>query len=464
MPIPSQTVLIPEEDRTIQPTFSSIWSSRNTSGTSSSSTLSPVSEILSDISQHSSNPLLPSNPSASPLRPNSAPASASHLSGHIPSSAAHISLPHLPISSTSKPSDSTMINPFYADSFRGPMPIRGQKNAPPTFKGEFWKVARFLEHYNHLLEYHQVSTDKDRCHGIIEYCSRDVSDFIKSRPNYINPNWQGLHQDILKYYDADRMDSRIQVSDLISFLHQQLKKPITTLSQWRAYSRKYLATATFLKNIDQLDEIAYHGYFWFGIPESLRTIFDSKLQVKYPTYDSSSEPWPIEQIEEVAEVYFQRNKFSDKLIHLSTLGIGNKNDSEEEDDYNYFDSDEEDEEDEEEERNRYLQRLKKKSLKKKSKLPKPSKEPLPVKLLKEEPSRKITAPPEDGNIEALIHRLNTMSLEDPRYGVLYFKAISKDTTGLAAQCINRKPRQESSNKPFTCDPPPHQVLPPSNTI
>jgi len=36
-----------------------------------------------------------------------------------------------------------------------------------------------------------------------------------------------------------------------------------------------------------------------------------------------------------------------------------------------------------------------------------------------------------------------MSLEDPRYGQLYYQAVKKDKGGLVAQCIRCKPLQES---------------------
>jgi len=45
-----------------------------------------------------------------------------------------------------------------------------------------------------------------------------------------------------------------------------------------------------------------------------------------------------------------------------------------------------------------------------------------------------------------------MSLEDPQYGALYYQAVSKDPSGLAATCIMRKPKQ------VTRELPPHQYL------
>ena len=63
----------------------------------------------------------------------------------------------------------------------------------------------------------------------------------------------------------------------------------------------------------------------------------------------------------------------------------------------------------------------------------------------------------------MIKQLNTMSLQDPNYGHLYFKVLCLDTTGLAAQCIYRKPSQvittfpSSNNRPSAPRPQPPAV-------
>ena len=52
-----------------------------------------------------------------------------------------------------------------------------------------------------------------------------------------------------------------------------------------------------------------------------------------------------------------------------------------------------------------------------------------------------------------------MSLEDPQYGALYYKAVKGDQSGLVAQCIHRRPKQITSSRPFR-ELPPHQEAPP----
>jgi len=93
-----------------------------------------------------------------------------------------------------------------------------------------------------------------------------------------------------------------------------------------------------------------HAYFWYGLPEDLRNSLEIKLQTKYPTHDTSKTPWTITQIQNIAEVYFQRNTYSDKLYHLSALGIQRRYDDEDDEDEEYDeDKDEDEDEDDYEE-------------------------------------------------------------------------------------------------------------------
>jgi len=118
------------------------------------------------------------------------------------------------------------------------------------------------------------------------------------------------------------MDTRIQLPDFIMFLSEQVKKPMTNLSQWKKYSRKYISQAGFLHRNHQLEDVEMHAYFWYGLPEDLRNSLEIKLQTKYPTHDTSKTPWTIIQIQNIAEVYFQRNTYSDKLYHLPRAALG----------------------------------------------------------------------------------------------------------------------------------------------
>jgi len=66
------------------------------------------------------------------------------------------------------------------------MPLRGDRKAPKKFTGKYDEVAQFIKKYKRLLDQYQVTSDIDRCEGILEYCSKPVREFIETSLHYIN--------------------------------------------------------------------------------------------------------------------------------------------------------------------------------------------------------------------------------------------------------------------------------------
>ena len=206
-----------------------------------------------------------------------------------------------------------------------------------------------------------------------------------------------------------------------------------------------------MKQKKQLNDLEYSGYYWYGIPTHLQGIFELRLQGKLSAHDNT-DPWPIQTIQEVAESYFKRSKFSSHLPHLPILGFEEEDEEEEESDYDY---DYESDSDSDYERER-RKRRKQKAVRRKKKKARGLAQHNPTQVISEEPSRNIVSPPEEKGLEGLIHCLNMMSLEDPHYGALYYQAVSRDPSGLVVQCITRKPKQVVASMQSSRDPPPHQ--------
>ena len=440
-----------QEESTIPVTHSPHWTAiRSLSEpTTPISESSEISDHLSEISElefssTQSDNSLPTHSYTSPT--STAP---NIFQSVLPDSTTNLPLSELPISI---PKMSQYVIPPLVQ-----MPIRGSKNAPHVFKGNYKHVELFIGHYEQLLNYYHVTSESDKCHGILQYCSWSVKDFIQINPHYLSPNWTELRKDILNAYDAERMSTRIRPKDFFSFIHQCSRGQIANLSQWKKYHREYIAKAGFLKQQKQINDLQYHGYFWYGIPEHLRGVFDIRLQAKDPSYDGS-EPWPITSVQEVAESYFKRSKFTSQLPHLPSLGY----DDEEEDEDSDSDYDNDSDSDDSDEWNSRRKTSKAKKKKKKKAKGKPKREFPITRLMEEEPSRNIIPPPEEKQVEGLIHRLNTMSLDDPQYGPLYYQAVKRDASGLVAQCIMRKPKQYNEMRPNKAQPPPPQTreLPP----
>ena len=332
-----------------------------------------------------------------------------------------------PINITSFPNMNIQMNAHVPPLYN--MPIRGSKLAPKTFKGDYHKISDFIRHYNRLLDQHQVITEADKCQGILEYCVQKVKDFVRSSTHFQTPNWTRLQAEILKYYDADREESRYRVADLNAFVQRSSLQSINELADWKKYYRDYFTIAGFLKQKGLIDNKMYVGYFWYGLSPHLQKILEEKLYINYPQFDTTN-PWPIDYLDEVANFYFKRNKFPQRLGHLPPA-IDREDESDEDDsEYDSYN----DSSDDEDTRRRRRRTKKKRTKTKVKKAPK-------TQILPGEPMRKISPPPEE-EVEGLIQQLNSMSLDDPKYGLLYYRAVKNDSSGLITQCIRRSPKTE----------------------
>jgi hypothetical protein len=440
-----------QETSSIPSTSIPFWTSIRSKSepTSPTSELSNESDKLSEISELELKSPISTNSLPNSIHTNTESPTSYNLQPILSDPSTHLSLPNISLP------NSKMSPPQYTIPALAQLPNRGGKNAPETFKGSYKHVETFINHYNRLIDLYHVISESDKCHGILEYCSQHVKDFIQINPHYLTPNWTLLQNEILNAYDADRMNSRIRPKDFFNFIQSYGQGQITNLSQWKRYHRDYTAKAGFLRQNKQLNELQYHGYFWYGIPHHLQGILESRLHAKNPTFDTS-QPWPIDSIKEIAEMYFRRTKFTSQLPHLPSLGYEEDEDEDSDSDYEYDSYDSDDYDDDRNYRHKHKSKKKKKKSKSKSKRDYP-----PTQTVFEEPSRNIVSPPEEKGMEGLIQRLNTMSLDDPQYGTLYYQAVSKDKSGLVAQCINRKPKQISLptvQAPFR-DIPPHRDPP-----
>ena len=339
------------------------------------------------------------------------------------------------------------------------MPPRGDRRAPKKFTGKYDEVAQFISKYKRLLDQYQVTSDADRCEGVLEYCSKSVREFIETSPHYTSGDWDKLEAHILKYYDAEKEEMKYNLGKFLKFLSTQSKNYISNLESWKQYYRDYMSFAGHLNANQYIDQQQLHGYFWLGISESQREIFEDRLIARYPTHDTSN-PWEIEQICSVAESHFKRGKYSDRLLQFPTRFTpvdDSDYDSDSESESDQYDSDSDVDYDRRR-RAKASRRRKHRSRKSGNK----SKKQIETQQIEENRSRTIVAPQEE--IEGIISKLNAMSIQDPTYGQLYYKAIKSDPSGLVAQCISRKPLQENSSpspSAFTTTtvPPPSRQYP-----
>lgn len=357
------------------------------------------------------------------------------------------------------------------------MPIPGTKLAPEKFKGEYNLVQRFIQHYERLCDQHNVTKDTDKCETITQYCSKKVGEFIEALDSYTTSNWNQLKRDLLKFYDDDRSSKRYRQKDLITFTEETKLKKIKDLSTWKRYTRGFVRIGGWLKSKTKISEEEHATYFWQGIPRTLRVRIENRLLAQHPTR-SLATAWPVKDVETAAEAILQRDRFDRNYIDSDEEGKDATDSGESEDE---ADSEDEESEAELKRLKKQTRRLKELAAAKKAKkkagarthLDSDDEEPQSKKGTS---AKKVVSPvktSDHSEVEDLINQLNTMPLNDPSYGFIYFKAIKLDrdvekvvrrpSIGNANGNSTRGP--PPSNQGFQRDPPPHlnsQTAPPSN--
>ncbi|KAI5891943.1 uncharacterized protein SCHCODRAFT_02503883, partial [Schizophyllum commune H4-8] len=189
------------------------------------------------------------------------------------------------------------------------MPTPGSRQAPKTFKGAYYEIERFLEHYDRLVRQYNVKSGRDKCRNIIQYCSQHIGEFIMSTREYAKNDWEGLRTALLKYYNADKVHSKYKPSDVVAFVTKTQKRRVENLTQWNQYFTRFVSRAGQLANAQKLSDQDEAAYFWLGIHPALREIFENRILAKRPEHDLE-EAYPIALVCSIAEEYFQRQKFT----------------------------------------------------------------------------------------------------------------------------------------------------------
>jgi hypothetical protein len=318
------------------------------------------------------------------------------------------------------------------------MPLPGTKQAPKKFKGDYRQVKDFIDHYERLLHRYNVTDNKEKCTGIRQYCSSNVRETIEGMTAYHTPNWDHLKATLLKFYDAERNEQRYNERDLVTFIRLSRDNPITSANNFHTYQQKFYRIAGWLHNKSKITEAQLKRYFWCGLPKKLRHQVEDKILIAKPAHDMT-QPFDIADIEAAVEKIFMRTRFdvddSDNELDLDWPE-------------SISDSDDESDEDSDDD-SKHHSRSKPKSRNKFSardpeekdrKLVTPDKS---KKILKGMEKERKEAQKQD-EMEALIKQLGSMSLDDPNYGILYYRAIVMDPR---VEKIIRPPQFQGSSVP-----------------
>ena len=290
------------------------------------------------------------------------------------------------------------------------MPLPGTKKAPKKFKGDYRYIRDFLDHYERLLNQCHITNNDEKCAAIRQYCSSAVKETIEGLADYQTPDWTRLKTALLKLYDSERNDQRYSERDLMSFLRISRDTTITSMKQFRNYERSFQRIAGWLKGKGKLTEPEMDKYFWKGLPKKLRERIELRMTISDATLDLTK-PFPITKIVSAAEALLLRDRFD-----------VDESDYEQDVDWAEVASDSDSNSDNDDEYSRTRRRTKSKDDMKDRKIIHGEKARKIQKSLEKE---EVKAQEQD-EMDVLIKQLGQISVKDPRYGLLYYKAITKD--------------------------------------
>ena len=313
------------------------------------------------------------------------------------------------------------------------LPIEGTKGAPKKFKGRSGEVEHFLQHYEKLCAKHAVTAPQEKIENMTQYCSRQVREFLEGLSSYSAGDWTRFKKDFKEFFNADKDDRRFRVKDLEKYVTEARSKPaMRDLVAWRKYSRGFIRISGWLEQHHKITADENATYFWKGIPRKFRERLEHRLMGQNPTHDISK-PFDIERIEKVAKALLQRDRFD-----RERLPSDDSDDSDDEDSSDDDSSDDETDESAEEVSHKkkkvHFKKAKKLAKKKARKAHESSDEDsddeseeeiktVHRKFKKGRKTSAANAPTDhDKEVEQLIDQLNRMSVTDPGYAGIYFRA------------------------------------------
>ena len=208
------------------------------------------------------------------------------------------------------------------------LPLSGDRYAPRTLtsKARHHDLRHFLEVYDHLCSHYKITSEAEKCKGILAYCSSRVAKMIEQFPSYIQGSYSDMTQD-LYYFLADE-DNSYSISKIEALTKKWRKRKIETLEQFKHYHRKYFEVMGKAIGSEIINQKEYNRYFWEGLHHTLRRRIEDRLSVLDPDLDVSV-PFDMSDVIKAVKNIFNRKRFDQHLI--SEDGYGS--DSTEPDDY-----------------------------------------------------------------------------------------------------------------------------------
>ncbi|KAH9902525.1 hypothetical protein C8Q73DRAFT_634570, partial [Cubamyces lactineus] len=288
------------------------------------------------------------------------------------------------------------------------------------FKGQPHHVKEFLEQYEELIKWNNITDNQSKCKYLQWYCNCEVRELLGTLIE-LNTTWTNLKKKFEELFDSDQNEKQYKKSDLKRFVKEHRERWITLLAQARSYYRKFQCIAGWLKIKGIIDNKEYNKAFWKGINHSLR----NKLKVRYlrakPTHDLK-EPFEVDTLVQIFNELFGRDQFDNDDSDFEEM-----HSSGDESDTNTSNSDTDTDTDSDGSDSKAGSKKWKPVKHKKSKKSKAMSKKSKVKKNNNNISGEKSARSNDSeDMESIIQKLQKLSIDDPSYGFLYYKAFKMD--------------------------------------
>lgn len=192
------------------------------------------------------------------------------------------------------------------------LPSPGSKQAPKTFKGHHRDVERFLAHFKYLCHQKAVIGPKEKCLGLVQYCSYDVADLLEGLEEYEKDDYDGLIKKFQHLYDGGRRKGEYHIGHIEEFTRAWRGEDIQTLEVFKQYHREYIQVAGVLKSAGRIDTKEFNRGFWEGLNRDTRDRIERRMTDDDPKLDLTI-PFELDQVVKAAEHIFNRNRFDKHL-------------------------------------------------------------------------------------------------------------------------------------------------------
>ncbi|KAI0038538.1 hypothetical protein FA95DRAFT_1505453, partial [Auriscalpium vulgare] len=358
------------------------------------------------------------------------------------------------------------------------LPPLGDESAPRKFTGRYDDVEKFMKRCERLFKIHNVTSDKERCDALLEYCSSKVARYIRTLESFVTPDWKTLYVDVLDHFDADRATKRYTVRDLHAFVEDRQRKRIRSVRGFKDYDISYRSIAGELEGRKKIDEKTRNLNYWLGIGKSLRRQIEDQL-VKDDPKLTFEDPFDMDKVYKAATKILARDRF-DAHTFIDREREESEDESSSDEDASDWRKDLQDSssDSDTDDRRRSRKKKGKRATTKKNKNVrfKTSREESEGDRFMRETARSRVPPRDQGKatqdeVEDLIKQLNGMKITDASYGLLYFRALKKDSDVAKVVAAPILTVASTPAKPFirpptppassSRDPPPHLARPAS---